>query len=93
MNKIQKARLKLNQKLETHEKEIPCFYEDPNLFDPEMFDDYHTRQAAIKSAKTLCAECPAKLECFDYGYKSSATAMIWGGATIQEINHLKYRQK
>jgi lipoate synthase len=93
MNRIQKARLKLNQKLETHEADIPCFYQDPNLFDPEMYDDYRTRMRTIELAKSYCAICPAKQECYDYGYKSSATAMIWGGATIQEINHAKYRQK
>jgi len=93
MNKVQKARLKLNQKLTTHEDEIPCFYEDPNLFDPEMYDDPKTQKRAIASAKALCATCPAKQECYDYGYKSSATAMMWGGHTIAEINNIKYRQK
>jgi hypothetical protein len=93
MNKVQKARNKLNLKLQEFENEIPCFYEDPNLFDPEMYDDAKTQKSAIKSAKALCATCPAKQECFDYGYKSSATAMMWGGFTIAEIYKMKYPRK
>jgi len=93
MNKIQKAHHKLNQKLVQYEDEIPCFYESPDIFDPEMFDDYHTRLNAIKVAKDLCSICPAKQECFDYGYKSSASAMIWGGVTVPEMIKMKYRNK
>jgi hypothetical protein len=93
MSRVKKARDKLNRKLVEFEDEIPCFYEDPNLFDPEMYDDPPTRKKVIALAKTKCAVCPAKQECFDYGYKSSATAMMWGGHTIAEINNIKYRQK
>lgn len=89
MNRVQKARIKLNQKLVEHEEDIPCFYEDPNLFDPEMYDDYRTRMRTIALAKSKCAVCPAAKECLDYGLKSNATAMMWGGLTITEINNIR----
>jgi hypothetical protein len=95
MNKIQKARMKLNLKLQEFEDEIPCFYEDPRLFDPDEAGNPYSQEfkKAVAIAKSLCFECPARQECFDYGYKSSATAMIWGGVTIQEMNTMKYRQE
>jgi hypothetical protein len=57
MNKIQKARLKLNLKLQEFEDEIPCFYEDPNLFDPEEVGNPWSveRRQAIALAKSLCS--------------------------------------
>jgi hypothetical protein len=89
MNRVEKARLRLNQMLDTHEADIPCFYQDPNLFDPEMYDDYRTRMRTIELAKSYCAVCPAIKECLDYGLKSNATAMMWGGKTITEINNIR----
>jgi hypothetical protein len=95
MNKLQKAHHKLNMKLATFEDEIPCFYESPDLFDPDLHGSpwSHEYKNAAQIAKSFCSECPAKQECFDYGYKSGATAMVWGGVTPAEMHNIKYRQK
>lgn len=91
MNKEKKARIKLYSGLETYADEIPCLTEDANLFDPEQFGSAWSQEYrdAAALAKALCSECPVRAECFDYGKKSYATAMVWGGYTYTEIERMR----
>ena len=72
---------------------IPPCYNQPNLFDPDIFikefpgqaePDYKMRHEAKLLAKSLCAECPIQKECLEIALRNNETAMIWGGYTPDE---------
>lgn len=89
MRKSHRASINLYKKINGNEENIPCLWEDPNLFDPEMYDDTRTRNNVIALAKSKCVECPAIQECLEYGLATFPQAMMWGGLTLAELNKLR----
>ncbi|MDO5498395.1 MAG: WhiB family transcriptional regulator [Propionibacteriaceae bacterium] len=54
---------------------LPC-----HLVDPEIF--FAEDPAEIEFAKTLCRECPARLQCLDGALARRETCGVWGGELI-----------
>lgn len=69
---------------EIHEaKGVPC--EDyPELFFPEDIANLQVKRLAIKSAKSMCNECPIKMKCFEYALETDQKHGIWGGTLPHE---------
>lgn len=74
------------------EVQPPCV-EQPESFYPEDFGsgdqarDTHynsTIRAAVKLAKSLCAECPIRKDCLEYAVEAKEEWGIWGGLTSRE---------
>jgi hypothetical protein len=55
----------------------------PEVFFPEDEPDHKQRKLMIELAKEVCADCPARLRCFDYAL-SAGMVGIWGGTTHDE---------
>lgn len=60
----------------------------PNCFFPEDEPDLYQRKKLIVVAKQVCADCPVRLRCFDYGL-SAGMVGVWGGTTSDERKALK----
>jgi len=56
----------------------------PEIFFPEDYPDKHTREYAIRTAKTICAACPIRLECFAYAVEAKEPFGIWAGTLPHE---------
>ncbi|MFD9967694.1 WhiB family transcriptional regulator [Streptomyces sp. NPDC059011] len=50
----------------------------------EIFFASPRDHAAIAEAKTLCAQCPVRRECFTYALENGLKEGIWGGLTSAE---------
>lgn len=62
---------------------VPC-QEIPAIFFPEDYPDKQTRDYAIRTAKSLCAGCPARIECFTYAMDAQEPFGIWAGTLPHE---------
>lgn len=67
----------------------PACRQNPNLFDLDLYPDQQTKRYAEHTAKELCSQCPAKNPCALYAIANNEEAMIWGGLTPAERDHLK----
>ena len=54
--------------------------------DPELF--YAESGAAIMKAKSLCAACPVREKCLEWGIKREEFG-VWGGTTARERASLR----
>lgn len=61
----------------------PCA-ELPFIFFPEDIPSSTTRQQAIELARKMCAQCPIRLECFEYAMNTGQRFGIWGGTLPSE---------
>lgn len=69
-----------------------CLYHDPALFDTERLygpDGARRMRAREVMAKTICATCPVREECAEYGVEVAiefdAIEQIYGGYTPKEL--------
>lgn len=90
MTDIQKLYREFHRKVV--EIEPPCT-QNPESFYPEDFGSgdhardtlyNNTVRAAIKVAKSLCAECPIQRDCLEYAVEAKEEWGIWGGLTARE---------
>lgn len=65
------------------DNETPC-QDLPDIFFPEDFPDKETRERAIRLARTMCATCPVKLQCFQYAIEAKEPYGIWAGTLPHE---------
>lgn len=77
------------------ENETPsCASVDPELFFPQEEEIYPGKIVStyidMAAAKKICAGCPLRLECLDYGLQNSEIG-IWGGLT--ESQREAFRRK
>ena len=49
--------------------------------DPELF--YAEAGAAVTKAKSLCAACPVRVQCLEWGIRREEFG-VWGGTTARE---------
>lgn len=70
--------------LDTLAKQGSCSTADPEMFFPEGKEHI----ALIRSAKSICAECPVASLCLDYAVNTKQWG-IWGGTTMKERKLLK----
>lgn len=70
--------------------EALCRDTDPDLFFPVGT----TGQALIQieRAKSVCGECPARVDCLDFALATNQDAGIWGG-TSEDERRLMRRQR
>lgn len=54
------------------DEELPCRVNDPELFFAESPED-------VEFAKSLCATCPARLDCLNGALERSEPWGVWGG--------------
>ncbi len=54
------------------EEQLPCRVNDPELF-------FADAPADVELAKTLCAACPARLECLNGARERREPWGVWGG--------------
>lgn len=59
--------------------EALCEGEDVNLF----FDDYLSSEEAFNYVNKLCAECPVKTACLNFGMGTKSVG-VWGGELLQQ---------
>lgn len=55
--------------------------------DPELF--YPPKGGDIRPAKRICAGCPVRIECAEYGITSNDLYGIYGGLTDRERRRLR----
>lgn len=74
----------------TWRDEALCRDTDPDLF----FPIGTTGQALIQieRAKTVCGECPARIDCLGFALATNQDAGIWGG-TSEDERRLLRRQR
>lgn len=78
-------------------EEIPnCSSVDPELFFPQESEPYPgkivSKYTDIAAAKRICADCPIKLQCLEYGLKNAEIG-IWGGLTESQRESLRRANK
>jgi len=61
----------------------PC-QEVPFVFFPEDITDREVRRKSIDVARKMCAECPVRLECFEYAVTTGKRFGIWAGTLPSE---------
>ncbi|MGH8895395.1 MAG: WhiB family transcriptional regulator [Actinomycetes bacterium] len=54
------------------DEQLPCRVNDPELFFADSPDD-------VEFAKTLCATCPARLDCLNGALERREPWGVWGG--------------
>ena len=58
-------------------------------YDPEIFFDPGAR--AERKAKSICAQCPVRLDCLAWALSVRAEFGVWGGLNGKERNSLLRR--
>lgn len=66
---------------------VPC-EELPDVFFPEDFPERTMRTKAIKVAKSLCEECPVRVQCLATAMLNREGYGIWGGLTPAERGYV-----
>ena len=59
-----------------------CAQSDPEAFFPEL-------GASTREAKRICARCPVRSECLEYGLEHGEQFGIWGGLTPRELRQVR----
>ena len=60
--------------------------------DPELFFPIGTTGQAllqIAKAKSVCCECPVKIDCLDFALETNQDTGIWGGLSEDERRHIR----
>jgi WhiB family transcriptional regulator, redox-sensing transcriptional regulator len=60
-------------------------------YDPEIFFDPTTR--AERRAKSICAQCPVRLDCLACALTVRAEFGVWGGMNVKERTSLLRRSR
>lgn len=69
--------------------QVPC----QNFPDAFLADSDDPDMASLRhAAKSLCAECPIKKQCFEYGFKHEDLG-VYGGVTAHERAKMKGRSR
>jgi WhiB family redox-sensing transcriptional regulator len=66
----------LVDELETAGTELPCW-----SFEPEVF--FAENQADVEHAKSICAECPARVSCLAGAIERGEPWGVWGGELFE----------
>jgi WhiB family redox-sensing transcriptional regulator len=64
-----------------------CKDEDPELFFP--IGTTGAAAAQIDAAKTICMECPVRVECLEWSLATGQDAGVWGGMSEEERRALR----
>lgn len=64
-----------------------CRDTDPDVFFPVGTTGFALLQ--IDKAKSVCQECPVRVECLDYALETNQDAGIWGGTSEEERRVLR----
>lgn len=59
-----------------------CLEVDPEIFFPE-------RGGSSKAARTVCNDCPVRIECLRYALSNREQFGIWGGTSERERRKLR----
>jgi len=70
--------------------DLACYTADPSLFFPSGTAEERERKET--EAKAICATCPARPQCRDYGLRYE-THGTWGGLTEVDRRRLKRRKR
>lgn len=57
---------------------VPC-QDLPDVFFPEDYLTKDMKEHATKIAKALCAQCPVRMECFEYAMVGKERFGVWAG--------------
>lgn len=60
--------------------------------DPELFFPVGTTGQAllqIAKAKSVCCECPVKVECLEFALETNQDTGIWGGTSEEERRQIR----
>jgi WhiB family transcriptional regulator, redox-sensing transcriptional regulator len=74
---------------EWHELAL-CRGVDPELFFPGRGVNARNEKGDIAEAKALCAQCPVRLPCRDWGLRHEHLG-VWGGLTENERRWIRRR--
>src|SRR5205085_2869198 len=69
-----------------------CRGKDPNVFFPIEGSGWRAKmefEQAERDAKAICAGCPVRLECLDFGIDTRQQDGIWGGKNVAEIRKIR----
>ena len=61
----------------------PCREVGVEAFYPDAYGNMGYHPLAIRTLKALCADCPFKIDCFEWAVRHEAHG-IWGGSTERE---------
>jgi WhiB family redox-sensing transcriptional regulator len=64
-----------------------CKDEDPELFFP--LGTTGPAAAQIAAAKSICMNCPVRMECLEWAMASGQDCGVWGGMSEEERRALK----
>lgn len=67
---------------------VPCVQTWADAFFPDYEDDY---LSVTNAAKAMCASCPVRVQCAEYGMKHEVYG-IWGGITEGERRRVRRSQ-
>lgn len=62
--------------------EARCLVADPEIFFPE-------RGGSSKAARSVCTNCPVRIECLKYALANREQFGIWGGTSERERRKLR----
>ncbi|SEG72767.1 WhiB family transcriptional regulator, redox-sensing transcriptional regulator [Thermomonospora echinospora] len=65
---------------------------DPELFYPINYTS-PVMAEQVRSAKSVCAQCPVRAECLDWALRAGEPDGIWGGTTPEERRYLRRPQR
>ena len=68
-------------------REAVCRDTDPELFFPVGTTGQALLQ--IAKAKSVCCECPVKLDCLDFALETNQDTGIWGGLSEEERRQIR----
>ena len=57
--------------------DLPC-----RTFDPDLW--FSDAPAELELAKSLCVDCPVRVECLEYALKYRIDHGVWGGCSERE---------
>jgi WhiB family redox-sensing transcriptional regulator len=72
--------------------ELPC-HNYPDAFFHDENNDSAGLRWNYKIAKSLCADCPIRLECLEYAVAVDEQYGVWGGLSPSERRQLKRNKR
>lgn len=67
--------------------ETPC-QSAPDLYFPDLDQDI-SPLATLRLAKTMCGECPIRVQCLNYAVANEEGHGVWGGTTPKERSKIR----
>ena len=65
--------------------DLPC-----RRFDPDLW--FADAPAELELAKSLCGDCPVRVECLEYALAHRVEYGVWGGASERERRRILRRR-